>query len=463
MPNREATSDQLGEAGNHFPLLRNALRVWTQAAPAIISEALTSDDPRSNPFGLLDGAQEESFKINEWSAVLNAIAETPQLRSQIEHSVGTLLWSSPVTARELGIPFLHKMLFDSEARAQERQLTETSFDDTYLPIERFLAAKELEYEAFMLLIGLHSDLTPLSIDDEYSIVEMSQDDLTLSAIRSNLIAIAYDQISKNEVGEFDIPPHYRHAIKRTVRFSKLIDAAPGRPESAKAFQGIYDGLRSALRALAAVTPCYVIPWPVQISEMGLRRNESRRLGGGHQIMRFDSPGAVLKADDADKLRRIWLHVSHPSFEAKNGALAIALDRLAALGSRATDEDRMLDVFIACEAFFNPPAARAELTFRLAMNAAMISGDIPLQWSPRVVYRFMKAAYNVRSAIIHGTPVKPGDLQIDGQPLTLAGFVAFTVHVVQTSIAWALTSFEPGSKVTIDWNDYYFRKRQDGGP
>jgi len=90
-----------------------------------------------------------------------------------------------------------------------------------------------------------------------------------------------------------------------------------------------------------------------------------------------------------------------------------------------------------------------------MNAAILSSNFPWGWTKLMVYRFMKKAYYLRSAIVHGTRITPQELRVNGQQLTLDEVVMWSVYIVQQSVEWAMRAFEPGSALLIDWPSLYF--------
>ena len=79
------------------------------------------------------------------------------------------------------------------------------------------------------------------------------------------------------------------------------------------------------------------------------------------------------------------------------------------------EDRLIDYMIAFEALYlNDTGAqeRGEMRFRLALRVAQFLRELNQQKS---LYREMRAAYNMRSSIVHGDVYDPPKVDGGGNP------------------------------------------------
>jgi hypothetical protein len=112
---------------------------------------------------------------------------------------------------------------------------------------------------------------------------------------------------------------------------------------------------------------------------------------------------------------VW-NLAHSAAVTTSRSLSLALRRLGLATQRTIPEDRILDVFIAAEAFYLAEAdddsrGRTRIIIaRLAGRATAWShGTLP-GWDGRQVRLQMKRGYNVRSVVAHGTEPRPGELK-----------------------------------------------------
>ena len=170
------------------------------------------------------------------------------------------------------------------------------------------------------------------------------------------------------------------------------------------------------------------------------------------------PEAMLYSTSESSVRLAYEHLSAASFDANNPAVRVAVDRLAGLGTRTQIADQLVDVLIACEAFFTLGSeSRTELAFRAALNAAALSSEIGFPMQSKDVLALLLSAYNLRSKIVHGSPVRDRDLRHLGKTLDL-GDGRTSAPMVRRGILWSFGQCEPDAKIEIDWESLYFCKR-----
>ena len=273
----------------HFPELRAAMRRWVEEAAGVIADTLATAGTGEPLYNTVNAAQDVVYTTGTWRDVTTCISDTPALSRQVNAKVGSLLWTSLLGERELGMDFTIKLIFHEDA--DPHGLTESAFNDLYSKVDSFLGKDTVEYEATSLLVGLRTEMSPILLDETCSIQLLDQDDLSLQALRHSLISIAYDQVlGSGGIGDLDVPDHYRHAIAQSLTFDKIV-GEPNQSERSQAYESIYLRFRDALRAIAAVTPCYLVPWPGAIKEMSFRaRRSSILLSGTLHAARYDRPG-----------------------------------------------------------------------------------------------------------------------------------------------------------------------------
>ena len=130
---------------------------------------------------------------------------------------------------------------------------------------------------------------------------------------------------------------------------------------------------------------------------------------GYPDVPFRAPYALVQGDVASLVSLL------PAVKALDresfSFLELALRRFNQSYGRVGAEDRLIDYMIAFEALYlNDTGAqeRGEMRFRLALRVAQFLRELNQQKS---LYREMRAAYNMRSSIVHGDVYDPP--KVDG--------------------------------------------------
>jgi Apea-like HEPN len=172
---------------------------------------------------------------------------------------------------------------------------------------------------------------------------------------------------------------------------------------------------------------------------------------------FTGPGYTVNAAGCQELQNIWT-LAHNESVPQNKALALALRRLGFATRHDRPEDRLLDIFIASEAFYLTDSAgdakdRGELKYRLALRAAVWSEGTLDDWSKRQVFQHMRRGYDVRSTIAHGGEPKPTDLKVKDDRVDLRTFVHTTEEIVRAALYKSLRQASgTGTRLVIPWDD-----------
>ena len=178
--------------------------------------------------------------------------------------------------------------------------------------------------------------------------------------------------------------------------------------------------------------------------------QHRSMGRGY------GTGLKLNDEQCAELQRIW-RVSHDTQFQQNKAVALAIRRLGFGIQRDRVEDRLIDVFIAAEALYLTDGSgevkeRGELRYRLALRAAVWSEGALDGWTRREVFKHMKAGYDLRSAVAHGSNPKPEDIKLRGKRVALQEFVTVTEAIVRAGLLKVVDQIEPGKRFSIAWDD-----------
>jgi Apea-like HEPN len=103
--------------------------------------------------------------------------------------------------------------------------------------------------------------------------------------------------------------------------------------------------------------------------------------------------------------------------------------------------------IAAEAVLGDPTSKTELRYKFALRAAFALEPIDAK-RRRGIFEDMKRAYDVRSAVVHGTVPKDKDLRIGGQTVTLPVFLRRTEDNIRAIVRGLVL----GNTRSDDWDD-----------
>lgn len=100
----------------------------------------------------------------------------------------------------------------------------------------------------------------------------------------------------------------------------------------------------------------------------------------------------------DELRKIYMGLVRTPAEAQ-----VALRRFNIAYSRAMEEDRLIDFWVALESLFGKQGETQELTYKFAMRIAHFVGSSPEERGE--LFDELQDTYNVRSKVVHGSKSK----------------------------------------------------------
>ena len=131
---------------------------------------------------------------------------------------------------------------------------------------------------------------------------------------------------------------------------------------------------------------------------------------------------------------------------------MAVDRFNYGLERLRPEDKIVDFAVSLEALYLhdlEPRERGELRFRLCLRAArFLRSDAP---GRHQVFRDLRAAYDARSAIVHGAAQLDLPKDESGRRLSPEQFALVVESYVRESIkAWVRHLHETGDR-PVDWH------------
>ncbi|MGB8096643.1 MAG: hypothetical protein WCF17_05765, partial [Terracidiphilus sp.] len=332
----------------------------------------------------------------------------------------------------------------------------TSFDERYSEIMRQTAEAEATYETVCLVQGVSFEADPLQLAPGLAIAKLTPAEVE-NSLASGLLASTFGSVPIYQLQE-----GASFALKRLAKIPRIVGAtiSDDQRDTAAKIQDMSEDSEQLLQCLSLLTSERISI----TGQLTVRTDSDFTAFGSARWFRsypaprpFIGPGYRLDASKCEELRNLWTLAHDESFP-QNKALALALRRLGFATQRDRPEDRLLDVFIASEAFYLTDNAgdakdRGELKYRLALRAAVWSDGTLDDWSKRQVFQHMRRGYDIRSTIAHGGEPKPRDLKIKDQSVELNAFVQTTEGIVRAALYKALRQIQGTStRLIIPWDD-----------
>jgi hypothetical protein len=161
----------------------------------------------------------------------------------------------------------------------------------------------------------------------------------------------------------------------------------------------------------------------------------------------------LGEEDAAGLEQFWKSLNTSGVR-QTKYLDIAMRRFSYKDERRLPEDQIVDLMIAAEALFlsgsGDQAIRGEQRYRLALRAgSFIESE---RWLHHDVFKLMRMAYDVRSAVVHGGT--PDKMKLpDGSKADLGQLITAVQEVLRLALVKIIgLAGQQGSSLKIDWED-----------
>jgi hypothetical protein len=250
----------------------------------------------------------------------------------------------------------------------------------------------------------------------------------------------------------------RSTVDDEIRFSDSRE--PDFDEFAKQSRSAFDRLERGIDTLRLFKPGHIgLPAVFSFSEaepgsafVGMFGGvSSSGFGSGHQG--GGGAGYELSAMEAEDL--VGLHELLVRARAKSKMLDNAVHRFGFGVDRARADDRLTDFMIALEALMLGDDERGEKRFQVSLRASQVVGSID-GGSPFDVFGFIKRAYDVRSAIVHGgEPAKKHLRGVAGDQLDLAAFADEVERVTRAILVGSVEVVMEGREPFQKWQESVF--------
>jgi hypothetical protein len=428
---------------SHFHALEQALRAWVQEAVAHLPSDAQPDLAagglpiwRRDKDGIFRSSKRLANVWNDaelaalialptWPAVETALQNDDRLRTHLNQLVGTFHGVSNYDAEEFGRRVL--------PTPDDGNDLDAAFIRRYSWLERFLVAEEVRYVAVWPLPQLASRRFPIELEPGIELDFMSDDELA-AVLDTDVLRL---RIPVRDVLLPDQEP--LACLRYRYRLPKVIGVGTFTGAQHRALGQVLDGVSDTLQQVLALL--FNDPVPI-LGRANLL--EDWIFGSGAVTAREEDltweesiRQTFLSEQHTAELVATWRQVRQPGMLDQQRALSLALRRLGYQARRRRVEDEMVDIMVVAEALYLSDLGHEELGFRLALRAATFGDVNELGMTRREVFDLMKAAYNVRSKIVHGDEPKSKDLKVKGTPVSLPNFVQATEGVVRQGLRRAL--------------------------
>lgn len=315
-------------------------------------------------------------------------------------------------------------------------------------MEKFLESSELPVEVISPLMGLGADTGHIQVDNGLEIAPVDEAEVgRLYSVGLLLPAMAgfpsfvsppshvarATFLTPKVIGAWETPPDTKTLAEKTRRANDAIDELLG-------CLRLFKAGRVSLGGRATVVP----------SHAGLSFHGPV---GPLWPTAFQPKSYTLSSEEVRPFLGLWREL-HSTGIAHTPHLGLAARRFAYMGDRGRVDDQMVDLMVAAEALLlgDITGDRTELGFRLAIRAASYIEDPDR--SKRSIFELVRAAYGMRSLLLHGREAKPAT--VDGKELTLEQMVTVIEGLVRRGLCRATSEASKRSaRWTVDWDGLMF--------
>jgi len=388
----------------------------------------------------------ESLTISdEYISFLETIQQDELLNKQANSLVGIATFQTLFDPYTLVLELTNQFLTDEAILL----LDDDIFNTRYIEIEDDLYSETICTERLSPLFGFTSKLDNIVLDDDISIVKLSDKEIKFMLKAGMRLGKYYS------LEDFPIYP-YEHAIKITESQPKIIKSQENSEDlgfknltvPADTVSKVIDILR--LLRSGKLYPLGTVSFNRSVFLLG---TSFTHISPPENYLRNSYH---LSKEDINPLISLWNSfktISLPS----NHYLSLAIRRFSQANERNNIEDKIIDYFICAEALFlssDIENVQGELNYRLSHRSAMFIESVSSKQIATA--EFMRKAYGVRSNIVHGSKIKLPN-KSNGSKYSLNELSEELESILRLSIQKMVHIFESSKTNTVNWNEIIFPK------
>ncbi len=283
------------------------------------------------------------------------------------------------------------------------------FNKCYFDFEHYYLSDAVPFTAIIPLLNFSSDMDIIEIDDEISIVHLSNSE------RARLGAHMFMMRDPN-LGDLAIVKKVfssGFAIKCSFFEKKRVLSCGDTHKKA-------EEVLITLRLLKSGNPLYdiILTEPVGFNPVtaGLGSSHTDRL---YSISPRQEEDLHLTVEDCVLLKNVWQRLQHIFRLNDQGKLDVGIRKFSNIYERKFLEDRIIDMSILLESTLLY-GIKDELKYRLSLRGAHLLGS---NREPEETFRLLREFYDVRSTIVHNGNRLTSQISVDKRPFSPADFVA----------------------------------------
>jgi hypothetical protein len=316
-------------------------------------------------------------KIPTFSPVVEIIREDPQLRSILLVDAG----GKPITDEKSQVSWLDNILTGPLLRtyidkAKGFKFSEQVFDQLFKELHREIVSPDVTFTELSPLMNVEIRSDQIQIDSSMRLRQLSTDELEEWLNVETLLSSP--PLSIDELIGLQSAVEVIYQQKRHSAFgSKNAREKVGR-------------LMTAMRLLTDASPrlAFTEIRPSSLLTFG------RATSWAASILRYGHRVTVDKSQESELIDLYKKLGSGPNVT----SVKLALARWDSAADRLTEEDMLIDYWVALESLFVPDTTQ-ELRYRTALRIAAYLGTNGMERNQ--IYEQMKESYSLRSEIVHG--------------------------------------------------------------
>jgi len=340
----------------------------------------------------------------EMVAVREAIDVDPILSTRVDTMVGT---EFSLQQRRLDWLLVEHLLEPMIVTTRTYEFDEAVFDEHYSRLEAGLLTDIVRLVEFIPLNGFVPSMAEIALPDGVVLLPMT--DRQMSRAIQVLAVPAEFSGGPNSV---QVSRFHQWAVTKEqsypVRSYKL--GMPEHPQ-APSFPSLEEPVQRLVTALRVVCGGSVVatrPIHMQHDDDFPRDVEGSAALPAVGLADVNRPTLLLTEDHVSTVRSVYEMLAAPAV-AQDRSLQVALRRFVFAGSKALPEDRLIDLSICSEALFihRNKTKTMQKANTVAVSGGQLLADDPVLGAEREnVERFLKEAYFLRNAEIHGDHLVP---------------------------------------------------------
>jgi hypothetical protein len=340
----------------------------------------------------------------EMVAVRKAIDADPILSTRVDTLAGT---EFSLQQRRLDWMLVEHLLEPMIAATRAYEFDEAVFDLFYNRLEAGVLANMVRLVEFVPLNGFTSSMAGIALPDGMVLRPMT--DRQMSRAIQVLAVPAEFSGGPNSV---QVSRFHQWAVTREQRYPvrSYKHGMPKHPHAPN-FPSLEEPVQRLVTALRVVCGGSVVatrPIHMQHDDDFPRDVEGSAALPTVGLADVNRPTQLLTDAGVDTVRKVYEMLAAPAVK-RNRSLQVALRRFVFAGSKSLPEDRLIDLMICSEALFihRNKIKTMQKADTVAASGGQLLADDPVLGAKREnVERFLKKAYFLRNAEVHGDHLVP---------------------------------------------------------